>query len=480
MQKSFKTTIILGLVLVGLAVWYNVYEKKVKIRNTEKEEKSKQLLSMEESQARELTIIRMTNAPKDDAPPHEGFVAEFETVKLKKNGNDWVLLAPIEDEADQSVVTSTLSTLISTKQERVVEENPKDLNAFGLQNPVERIQVLKEGAKGPDEVLIGANTPVGFSSYAKTSATPAVFKVSRSLKTAFEKDTFQYRNKQIVPWKREDVVEMELQLHKENIVLKKDDKGQWVLARENLPAESNEAGKTLSAIVDMRATAIPSDKSSQLAEFGLQSPAVKATLSKKEGGRFTLRIGKGTGKNKDKYFAKRDDKPFIYEIAKASAEPLERPAQQYKNMTLAQFNRFEVKRIKLEKGDASFELIKNDSGWAFPGETTTKIDTAQVDSFLTKLQDTKISKYLTLKDSPQLKNPKLVLRLFEKKDKEEQEALLLTFGDVQSKEVLVQRKGLESLFALKHEDFLKVNVPKTSFVQQEKKVEDKKETEKKS
>lgn len=480
MQKSFRTTLVLAVVLAGLAVWYNVYEKKVKIENTAKEEKTKQLLSIEEPQAREMTIVRMTNAPKDGAPAVVGFTPEFETIKLKKTGADWTMVSPVEDAADQGNVTSTLSTLISTKQERVVDENPKDLTSYGLKDPIARVQVLKDGAKTPDEVLIGSNTPVGFSSYAKTSASPQVFKVSRSLRTTFEKDASQYRNKQLVPWKREDIAEMEIQLPKENVVLKKDDKNNWILSRENLPADTNETNKSLSAVSDMRAQAITTDKATSLSEFGLSSPAVKLTLSKKDNTHFGLVIGKGTGKNKDKYFAKREDKPTVYEIAKTSAEPLERASAGYKNMNLAHFDRFEVKHIKLERGNSSLEMVKGDSGWAFPGEATTKIDTAQVDSFLTKLQDTKISKYLGVKDSPRLKDPKLVVRLFEKKDKDEKESLLLTFTSAQNKEVLVQRKGLDPLFAIKEEDFIKLNAPKASFLQQEKKVEVKKEPEKKS
>lgn len=477
MQKSFKTTLVLAAFLVGLVVWYNVYEKKIKIQNTEKEEKTKQLLSVEENDVREITIQRMTNAPKDDAPTPAGFTPTYETIKFQKNGADWAMTAPVEDAADQANVKSMLSSVLSSKQERIVDENPKDLEAFGLNKPVARIQILKEGAKAPEEVSLGANTPVGFSSYAKTSNGAPVFKVSRGLKSAVEKDALHYRNKQLVSWKRDEVIEIELDTAKENTVLKKDDKGGWTLARENLPAESNEANKTLSALVDLRAQTISSDKPTNLSGYGLSQPAVKATLAKKDGTRFKVLVGQ----TKDKFYAKREDKPTVYEIAKTSVDPLLRPSSAYKDLSLAHFNRFDVKHIKVEKGEGSFELVKGDgegAGWNFPGESTTKIDTAEVDTFLTKLQDTKITKYLSVKDSPRLKEPKLVVRLFEKKDKEEKETLLLTFTSPQNKEVLVQRKGLDILLALKEEDFKKVNVPKTSFVQQEKKpekIEEKKE-----
>lgn len=471
MRKSFNTTLILAAVFAVLMAWYILYEKRYKLEQTTKEENTKRLVSFESEQIQEVEIHRAKNPPgESEASKPMDKAPDYEIIKLKKTGSDWSLLEPVQDLADNSTVSSSLGTLTTTKQERIVEEKPADLTPFGLKYPIARVIVKKDSSTPAQEVLIGANTPVGFSSYAKLANSDAVFRVSRSLRTTFEKDSFAYRNKLVTNLQRGDIQEVELQTPKENIVLKKGEKDAWLLARENMPADTNEINKTLGAITDMRA--------SHITDTGtVQSPVVKIALtSEKE----PKRTGITIWKSKDKYFAKRDDRPTIYEIPKTTVDPLQRPGNAYRNLNLVLFNRYEVKRIKMERGDASFELTKNDIGWAFPNEPTQKVDPAQVDSLLTKLQDTKIKQFLGKKDDPRLKQPKLIVHLFEKKDKTEVETATLSFSTPDKKDVFVKRNGLDTVFTIREEDFAKINAPKQSYVQQEVKPVEKKEPEKKS
>src|SRR5437868_5000828 len=121
MQKSLRKTLILFVVFLGLSAWYVFYEKEAKPKKTEAEEKSKQLINLNQDEIQEFVIHRF------DAKS-----TNTERVKLRKSGADWNILEPVQDQADTSVVTSMLSSLTTTKQERVVEEKPKDLDTFGL------------------------------------------------------------------------------------------------------------------------------------------------------------------------------------------------------------------------------------------------------------------------------------------------------------------------------------------------------------
>lgn len=476
MKKSLNTTVLLALVLVGLVAWYTLYEKRYKGKQTEKEENAKKLVTLTSDAISEVTIVRMKNPPAEGAPVEN---PEYETIQLVKTGTDWEVTLPVKDQADAATVTSTLNVLTSSKEERIVDENPKDLAGYGLDKPVAKI-TLKQDSK-TEELLIGGNTPVGFSSYAKLADKPQVYKVSRSVRTQFEKEPGQYRNKALVPYKRDEVDEIELQVGKDNIVLTKGEKDAWTLARENLPADSNEVSKTLNGLVDLKAQGILSDSPSNLSEYGLTQPLVKATLRRaKDKKKFQVIIGKGTNKNKDKYYARKEDRLTVYEIVKTSVDPLERPAGIYRDMKLANFNRFNAQEIKFEKGEASFDLQKNELAWNFPADKAIQLDPGQVDAFLTKLQDSRLVRYTNQKTHPSLKEPKLVLRVIEKKDNQNVETVLLTFGTPANKEVLVKKKDLDQLVAIKEEDFLKLNAPKTAFIKEEKKAEETKDPAKKS
>lgn len=442
------------VVLAVLLGWYFVYEKSLKKKQTESEEKTKQLVLLEKDQIQELILQKKTSG--DGKEP-------WDTFRLKKAGTDWNLTEPLQDQADSSAVNSMLSTLTSTKQERVVDGTPKDLDAYGLKTPFLKIAVKKDSNAAAEEIWIGSDTPVGYSTYAKTASQEPVYRISRGLKTGFDKTLKDLRNKNIVSFGRFDIAEVEIQNLKENFTLKKGDKDEWQLTRENLPASSTEVNKTLNAIVELKAKEFASESDTTLKDFGLNPPAAKISVTQQKD---KTRTGIWVGKVKDKVYAKREDKKLVYEVDKDILEKVERPSKEYRNMELANFNRFDIKRIKLERGKEILELLKEDSGWAVPTEPQIKIDENKVDGLLTKIQDTKIQQYLSGK-TVGMKDPPLTIRLFEKKDNTENEKLVFNFGKASAVQVTVERSGLQIPFAIGVEDFKRINLTKQDFVKKE-------------
>ncbi len=477
MKNNFKSTLVLTAILGVLIGWYFLYEQKYRPQAQEKEEKTKQLLTLDKEQIQEVEIVRMKNAPKEtEGTPlavDPSFKPEFETIKLKKSGTDWLLTEPISDAADSAQVTSMVSTLSTTKQERVVDEKPADLSSFGLKDVRIKVTAKKDSTTKPETVWIGLNTPVGFSAYAKVEGQDPVFKVSRNLKTNFDKEVKELRNKNIITTPRADISEFEIQNSKENIILKKDDKDNWTLARNNFAADASEANKTFNAIIEVRANDFASETADHLEKFGLAKPLAKATLTiTKDKSKITLLVGKV----KDKVYVKREDKPIVFEVEKSIVERLEKPAADYRSLNLANFNRYDVKRIKIDgPKSAIVELVKGDQGeWSIPTEATTKIKSNEVDTLLTALQDTKIERYATIsKEKGGVKKPNLTVRLFEKSDKGENEKVVLKFDMLKGKEVLGERADIDFPFYIKGTDYIKFNVNKEKFVQPEIKTEEK-------
>ncbi len=471
MKSNFKSTLILTGVLVALMAWYFGYEQKYRPQSQEKEEKTKQLISIDKDQIQEVEFVRMKNAPKEveGATPtvDPAFKPEFETVKFKKSGTEWLLTAPISDQGDNSQISSMVQILATTKQERVVEEKPADLNAYGLKDPRLKIIARKDSSSPPQEVWIGLNTPVGSSAYAKVAGQDSVFKVSRNLKGAFEKEAKDIRNRNIISTPRADISEIEIQNSKENVVLKKDEKENWTLARENFPADPAEANKTFNAVLEIKAKEFTSETGDKLAQFGLDKPIAKATLFLiKDKTKITLLLGKV----KDKVYAKREDKPVVYEVEKTVLENLERTGASYRSLNIAHFNRYDVKRIKVEHTkDLVIEIVKGDNGtWTFPADAAAKINANEVDSFLTTVQDAKAARYGTVsKAKAGVKNPALTIHLFEKADKGEAEKVTLKLESLKGKEALGESAELPLPFYIKAEDFNRLNLHKQRLVQPE-------------
>ncbi len=91
-----------------------------------------------------------------------------ERTTLKKTGTDWQVVSPAEngpsavDAAEVSGITTNLSTL---EQQRVIEENARDLKEFGLAEP--RIEVAFKAGGAEQKLQIGSKTPTGGDVYAK-------------------------------------------------------------------------------------------------------------------------------------------------------------------------------------------------------------------------------------------------------------------------------------------------------------------------
>ena len=454
MKRNLIQSLIAGIVLVGLVAWYFVYEKKYRPENAASEEKAKQLTSLERESIQEIIIEKPGNIP---------------ALKLKKTGNDWHLTSPVEDKADTSSVTALLSGVVGAKSERTVEEKATDLERYGLKTPAVTVS-LRKGEGAETKILVGSETPVGSSVYAMVGGSEKVYKVPSSLKSAADKDVKALRNKAIHEYPQSEIAEVEVSNSKGSFILKKVEDNKWLLAREDVPADTAEARKLVSTLTELRATDFASEDGKNLASFGLAKPAAKITLTSmvKDKPRLVLLVGKEKGKA----YVQREGKTTVYEVEKDTPEKLDKAGMDLRSLELAHFSRFEVKKFKLEKGKDSLEFTKAGSEWSMPLDPNFKVDSNKVDALLTKLQDTKIAKYTTEKAATLgLDKPQFTLRVFEKKDTSESETVTLKFGRkvkaATGNLVATERKGLATPFYINEEDFRKLSLSKQDFAKVE-------------
>ncbi len=468
-SQGYKTSLVLMVLLLGLGGWYFLYEKKYRVQQKETEEKGKQIVLLDKDAIQEIEIDRATNAPPEAEPVPAGFKANYEKISLRRAGGDWNLLTPLQDLADTSVVTGIVTALTTTKQERVVDEKPKDLEPYGLKEPLFIVRVKKEAGSKPEEVFIGSNTPVGANTYVKVGSGEAVYKVPSSLRTAVNKDVKALRNKGLFPQVvRSEIVEVEIKGPKEAPLFKKDaDKEQWSLSREGIPADGNEWTKTLNAILDLKGTDFP-DQTKKPAAYGLAPPLYKISLTRSTNNEH---LGLLVGKTKEgKFFVKREDKDTIYEITKEFLDKLERPTSAYWNRALSHFNRYELSRIRFERAQDPLELVRaQPEGWGIKGDEKAPIDPVKIDDLVTRFQDVKIQSFLPEK-AAKLTPAKtaLTVRLSEGKADKEKEKVVLRFSKPVAKKVTAEREGLAVGFVISEDDFKKINVAKQAVLKDEK------------
>jgi hypothetical protein len=479
MKKNFTSTLIMLGLLVGLSAWYVFYEQQYRPKQKEVGDADKKLISLASDQITEIKVEKLKNPPAEGAstptPP-----AEYEVVEIKKTGKDWLIVTPVQTKGDSVIINSLVSAACDAKQERIVEDNAKDLTAYGLQNPLLKISFKKEANSPTQELWLGNNTPVAYSLYAKNSGSNKIFKTSRSLKSSLDKDLFALRDKNVLSLNRSDIAEVEIENPKENLVLTKDSsstKDNWILSRENMPADSLEWNKTLMSLVDLKATKIASEKSAQLADFGLNRPLAKVVFTLTDKKRQTLLVGKSKGS----LFAQREGLETIFEIDKTIEEKLNVPSLQYRDKHLAKFDRYSISKIKLETSKESWEVKKSEGDkWNFSDDQKSVLDNSQIDSLLTKLQDIQINKFSARPSNADISNSLLKISLFEKNNNLDKEVVQVNLSKKVGNQIQGTRTGLPATFEISTDDFDKLNISKQSLLKRDEKNNEANKLQKKS
>lgn len=443
MKKGSSSTVLLIIALAGLSAWYFLYEKHFKLDKSRAEEKAKLIVPYLKEEIQELEILH----------------SKGETVKLQKSGADWILLAPINDLADSGTIASLLTTLTSAQEERKVEDNPSDLTPYGLSEPLLKIRVKKD-LNSSLELWIGAQTEVGFSSYAKLSDRSPIYKINRSLPSAFEKSVFELRNKKLVMIPKEELKEVEIQNSSGSFLVNKEENGKWFLAREGMPTDSASWGRLLTSIVDLRTIGVISEKTDNLAPFGLNRPTIQIGITPFKKPKQQILIGLVSGK----VYAKNEEKPFVYELDKTVLKELQKAALDLREKHLVTFDRFSVSKIRFS-GINSLEIKKDGAGWIFSDAAKEeRIDPSQVEQWLTHLQDVNVNKYLGPTSKTNLKSTSLKLELYESKDQKESLAAELELNP-HSAEVTGKSNYLPLAWTITLENWKLLNLQRKDFLE---------------
>ena len=180
------TTLTLFAVLVALGAYIWFVERKREPANPDA--KAKVFATVEAEKIDELVV----RSSKGD------------TTTLKKQGDAWRLVAPIESEADAGEVSGITSGLARLEQQSTVDQ-PAALKEYGLDPAKAEIAFKVAGDAQPRKLLLGDKTPTGADMYAKLADGAAVFLIQSYLDGTFDRGTFDLRDKTALKFARDKV-----------------------------------------------------------------------------------------------------------------------------------------------------------------------------------------------------------------------------------------------------------------------------------
>ena len=312
-------------------------------------------------------------------------------IRLQRDDSGrWKLTSPLQTRADDSAVASLLAALSGAQVTKTVVQKPtaEELKNFGLDQPSARVSVtLKSGVTLPG-VLIGAQTPVGSSVYARRDVKPDILLTDSQLQVALGRKVNDFRNKRILEIKEDAVRQLTLKSAKGPLVLTK--KGdQWLIdAPRSAPADAAEVGGLLNSLQNLLAQDFIEAKPADFGKYGLDRPRLQITINQNDQ-QVELSIG-NPREGKGETFAAVDTSGTVYSIPTRALEDFDRDWQSFRDRRILAFAPAQAAKLQIQKGQESFALTKDaKEQWTLQPTPKGTARAQAIDAFVTSLGDLK-------------------------------------------------------------------------------------------
>ena len=328
------------------------------------------------------------------------------TTELRRTDGAWEVVAPIEAAADETTLASVTSGLVSLEIRRVVEEDPVDLEPFGLAEPALDLGFVLSEGDAVEHLLIGETTPTGTDRYATLSSADRVFLIAGYINTTFDKTTFDLRDKTMLVISRDDLDGLHITVDEQTTVLAKEG-NDWKLTE---PWDVRADFSTVEALVG-RLTgtmqSIESEGDNALDEYGLAEPAITATLSDGSAGA-TLHVGsEAPGARR---YARDSSRDLVFTVQDSLATDLGRSPSDYRRKDLFGFRPFNATRLEIERAEDTVVFEKSEATtegedqWKRVQPEAQDIDSDEMNDLLTKLSSLRVQSWIESREAAGLED----------------------------------------------------------------------------
>ena len=292
-------------------------------------------------------------------------IRDKKTLTLKKNEHSWQL---IEEETtakgNESEITNLLNTIQTARIEQFVEEQPEQLASYGLNNSKLTVKLTTLKANEPLTLFIGKKSEHGF--YAKTLSKKNIFVINQSLFDALDNRQFvDFLNKSLVEFNDDDLSKVTLRMGDSRVDLIRDKKDlqKWTMVKPvDMKANTATINSLLFDLKNTRIVKFIKTNAENSKMFGMEQPEKEISLTYKNGGTWTLKLG-GQTSNADHYFAQRSDEETVFTLQKSSIESIFRSLYDLKDRTVLEFDDDVAREIQIHDSKQTFILKKSTNKW---------------------------------------------------------------------------------------------------------------------
>ncbi|CAN5840462.1 hypothetical protein BH24ACI5_BH24ACI5_12480 [soil metagenome] len=357
-----------GLLVVLLALGAYLYFVESKRTPSDAGEKREKVFAVEADAIDELTI-------KSEAG---------DITTLKKSGSDWQIVAPAAAPADAAEVSGITTNLSNLEQQRLIEENPSDLNPFGLAEP--RLEIVFKSGEQEHRLLIGARTPIGSDLYARIAAASRVFLIPSYLDSTFNRSTFDLRDKRALSFDRDNADAIEIATAGRTTRFARAN-NEWRIAEPVVSRTDAAAIEGLLARINsLQMKKVAAAEPGELKTYGLDTPAATVRIGS---GSSHATLLLGTTAEEGEIYAKDGARPAVFTVESTLLDDLRKDAGEYRQKDIFDARAFNTTRLEVARGGVTtvFEKATGDDGatWRQTAPEAKDADRAKVDALLSAL-----------------------------------------------------------------------------------------------
>jgi hypothetical protein len=374
----WQTTAVLAALLLALGTFYYLYEVRWGPAREEAAARKGRLFTADTKDVTEVVIKR----PDD-------------TVRLKREGDNWEMLEPLRARGSRPAVDETLANLMTAKIDREIVAKPESLADFGLDKPAADVTLTLKDGKTLG-VALGAKTPTGVWVYARERDKPAVFVLGETVLRDSTRPLADFRDRTVLAFDPKAVTGFEVVLPDETLAVDSAD-GAWRLTKPTaLRADTETITDFLDKLSAQKVREFVADGPPSRAPYGLERPTRVTIHTGRDKDRVsrTLLLGKVDPAKKGIY-AMRPDEPTVLLVGEELWNAVPKNVAVLRNRTLVEVDRDKVTRLQIESPKGTVEVAREGDQWKIVAPEPMATDQVEVGAVLSRVRELRAQGFLS-------------------------------------------------------------------------------------
>ncbi len=209
-------------------------------------------------------------------------------IEVVRKGDDWMITKPREYLADKAAVQQLLDVIAGARVAEFIEDDPQDLEKFGLAKPALQFEVSGGKDNAKETVLIGFKQAEASKNavYARVAeGNQPISTVADYIVKAVDKSFDDLRDKTVLAFDEAKVGRITLMGGPVSILLERAPGDKWNVVAEGktAPAKPEVANSLLDQLHELKGTKIVQNPMTDPKAVGMVNPTLTATLSDRSG-----------------------------------------------------------------------------------------------------------------------------------------------------------------------------------------------------